>query len=246
MTLSRFDTLEREKIVDWSQKILWSEEGKKARKYLFDNRKISEDAAKTFKLGFVPSTNHQLSNRIIFPIYDTSDHLIALSTRLIDNEKSSLPIYWHEKYNKSLYLYGLNITKNRIRKTAFSIVLEGNFDVLTCYSHGLTNIVGALGHTLSKFHIALLLRYSDKIIIVFDNDENKAGQKGGEKLLSRMKDFQSRLDPDKEYKKQDSLNLLNIGFVEIPEQGDPDDFVRKHGILKFKKLIKIKRDLLNE
>jgi len=132
VAVSQFDIVEREKILTLAQETLWSKPGESGRKYLLETRKIKENTAKRFKLGYVPSNvGHQLANRVIFPIFDSSDNLIALSSRQIDNSKSDLPVYWHERFNKSFYLYGSNVAKQRIREVGFAVIcVEGNQDIL--------------------------------------------------------------------------------------------------------------------
>jgi len=237
--INRFNILEREKIVEWSQKSLWDDEGKNGRNYLFNERDVSATTVRTFKLGYIPANvTHQLANRIIFPIYDASDNLVAVGTRLISGN-SNLPVYWHEQYPKSFYLYGINSAKKRIRETGFTVVCEGNFDVLQCYDKNLRNVVGLMGTTMSEMQISLLLRYCENVIFIFDNDVNLSGQKGCKKVMKKFNSYSSALNARDEYEKRSRIDLLNIGFVQLPDcPSDPDDFIRKNGILPLKKLIK--------
>ncbi len=122
-------------------------------------REIGESTIKKFQIGYVPeNANHQLANRIVFPIFSSRSSVVALSSRWISKKNPFLPIYWHEHYNKSFYLYGLYLAKQRIRETGFCVVVEGNLDVLQCHDKGLTNVVGLLGTSLSDVQLALLLR----------------------------------------------------------------------------------------
>ena len=113
MRLKRFDSLERKKILEKSQECLWSKEGEPGLEYLTQKRNLSIEICKQFQLGFMPSfVPHMLNNRIIFPIIDSSNNLVSLSSRFIgDQSDTSLPVYWHEAYEKSFYLYGVNIAK---------------------------------------------------------------------------------------------------------------------------------------
>jgi DNA primase len=224
---SQFDIVEREKIVKWSIDSLWSKDGIEGREYLFDKRKINEDIAKTFRLGYVPRcAENILAGRIIFPIFDTSNNLISIGSRVIDDEvKTFLPTYWHEVYRKSFYLYGLNFAKDEIRKKGYAVVVEGNFDVITSHKEGMKNTVGLMGTAISEFQIALLLRYCEKVIFVFDKDENKAGEKASERVRKKFGQYNG------------SYSLIDVGFVKLQDFGDPDEFIIKSGILSYKKLI---------
>lgn len=236
LTLPRFDALERDKIVKGAQETLWSDAGKVGREYLLDKRGIKEETAKKFNLGYVPKCSHQLSNRIIFPIYDSTDHLIALSSRKLTDDK---PVYWHERYNKSFYLYGLNISKSRILEKKFVIITEGNIDVLQCHNYGLTNVVGLLGTSISDIQIATLLRYCDRMIFIFDNDENKAGEKAGQRVRDKMKYYSSSYVCQDEYEDNYRGGVLDkIGFVTLTDAKDTDEYIKKFGIMPLKVLIK--------
>lgn len=225
---SQFDIVEREKIFKWSVETLWGQDGLAGREYLIDKRKISEDTAKLFQLGYVPhNANNILAGRIIFPIFDTSDHLIAIGSRAIEAKNSSLPVYWHETYKKSFYLFGMNLTKNHIRQRKHVVVCEGNFDVIKCYDEGLTNIVGLMGTSISNFQIALLLRYCEEAVFIFDNDENKAGEKASVRTKKKFEQYVGT-----------ESALMYTYYIKLEGSKDPDEYVRNYGISSLKKLIK--------
>lgn len=233
----QFNLVERERIFKWSQESLWDKDiGKRGREYLFDKRKISESTAKTFCLGYVPKdANNDLCDRIIFPVFDASNHLIAISSRLVDNNSAGLSVYWHEKYNKSFYLYGINITKDFIRSNKYVIVAEGTVDVLQFYDKGITNVVGLLGSSVSDFQIALLLRYCEKVIFIFDNDENKSGEKAAKRVDEKLKQLSGTAG-----------KLINYGFVKLTQYKDPDEQVKNEGIITLLKDIKaVKKELID-
>jgi len=246
--VSRFDILERKKIIEWSQFTLWNKEGEIGLNYLIQERKLKKETIKKFNLGFVPpDVNHQLANRIIFPIFDSSNHLIAICSRLIHNEKSDLPIYWHEEFNKSFYLYGMNLSKESIRNKKYTIITEGNFDVIKCHDEGLFNVVGLLGSTISDIQLSVILRYCENVIFIFDNDENLSGQKGSAKTKKKIEQYSSVLNSNHEYKNASRLNLLNSYFVSLPNcNTDPDSFIRKHGISSLKSLVRKGIDSIKE
>jgi DNA primase len=219
---SRFNSSDRQKLLEKSQQCLWIEEGKPGMDYLTETRKLSKDVIKLFGLGYIPDyVMHQLAGRIIFPLYDASSNLIVLTSRYIGTEQSSLPVYWHEQYEKSWYLYGCNIAKKSMREKGYILLVEGQCDVLQLHNHGITNVVGLCGTAMSTVQLATMLRYCDEIIVLLDTDENKAGQKAVGKILL-------------------AAHGQKIDAVSLPMGMDPDDVVKKYGTEKLMTKIKEK------
>lgn len=228
--MSRFNSAERQEIVKKSQECLWSSEGSQGLDYLLSTRHLSEDVIRKFKLGFLPpDLRHMLAGRIIFPIEDASGHIVSISTRLIDSTKKNLPVYWHERYEKSFYLYGLFYSKEWLRNWGFAVVAEGQFDVLQLHNHGILNAVGLCGNKMSFMQLSLIYRYCDEVIMLLDKDENRAGQKGVERAL---RDFGKR--------RNERLPIFRdkITSVDFDDNLDPDEFLIKHGAIPLRKLIK--------
>lgn len=194
-----------------------------------EDRGLSEDTIRAFGLGYVPKSvrnvnrvPHECAGRIIFPIYDPYGELVALSTR--DFSEDAKQKFWHERYVKSLYLCGLNVSKPWIIQYNLCILVEGEFDLLTLYNVGLNPVVCSLGTTLSLFQISILKRYCNNYYVVFDGDD--AGSKG----TNRAKKLSRR------------YNLFAFGVnlipVYLPDGTDPDSFVRKQGKQEFVKLLR--------
>lgn len=231
----RFEVVEREDIVNKSQECLYSSKGVPGLNYLTQTRKLSLDTIKDFKLGYIPDIDHQLQNRVIFPIYDTNNNLIAIHSRAINNQEGLLPTYWHESYEKSFYLYGLVNARDDIIKNKFCLITEGQIDVLQLHSNGLKNTVGLFSHNLSEIQFSLVKRYCDKIIILFDTDANQSGQIGAQKTLLKFG----------KYKGEKIVNFKDrISHIDFAENIDPDQYVIKYGIDKLKKIIDEKLEIL--
>jgi DNA primase len=218
----KFSLVERNDIVDKSERCLWTNDGKPGLDYLMNSRVLSVDTIKRFRLGYIPhSVHHQLAGRIIFPLYDPSDNLICISSRDIGIKKTNLPVYWHESYEKSWYLYGIKQAKETILEWRFAIVVEGQIDVLQLHNHDMRNAVGLCGTKLSDMQIAMIHRYCKEIVILLDEDENLSGQKGIKKII----------DDNQGYK------IISASFG---ENTDPDKFIRDKGISVLKKIVKNK------
>ena len=220
---NKFSELEREKILKASVITMQNPEGKIAFDYLINERKLSNKVIEQFEVGYCPQdVNHRLRGRIITPIYDAYKNLIALSTRHLD--KSHSKRFWHESFEKSLYLYGLSYAKKFITKYNRVILVEGEFDVMALHSNGFPMTIGMCGSALTLFQIALLSKYCSYFYLLFDGDA--AGKKSTKRAME---------DYEKYY-----LKSYNIHFIPIylPDNMDPDDTIKKYGKEKLKKKFK--------
>lgn len=149
--------------------------------------------------------------RIIFPIYDLHDNVIAFGGRVMDN---SQPKYLNSPetplFRKWETLYGLNHARDEIRKKGSALIVEGYLDVISCHQRGFCNAVAPLGTALTAGHLERLKRFTKKIIVVFDGDA--AGKAAAGRSLPL---------------------LLGHGFITrvllLPEGDDPDSFLKKTG-----------------
>jgi len=111
--------------------------------------------------------------RIIFPIFDTSGRVIAFSGRIFD-EVPDAPKYLNSPetplFVKSETLYGFDRAKTSIRKRDYTILVEGQMDLLMCHQAGFDNTVASSGTAFTKEHLAKLERLSKRIIFAYDSD----------------------------------------------------------------------------
>ncbi|MFW6173466.1 MAG: toprim domain-containing protein [Elusimicrobiota bacterium] len=216
--------VERKKIVDLAQPTLYSGAGQDALQYLTNERKLAQDVLRVFSVGYVPQSvrnlwgyNHEFSGRIIFPIFDQYNDLVALSSR--DWRENAYMKFFHEQFDKSNYLYGLNVAKKSILKFNKAIVVEGDIDVLMSHQVNLRLTVGVLGSAINLKQIALLSRYCQNILFVFDGD--KAGREALKRVIKLNNDYRLyRYD-------------INIIGVQLPNGYDPDLFIVKEGKDKY-------------
>jgi len=128
-------------------------------------------------------------NRLIIPIIDVYGHPISIIGRCLisENERIRLDInkYTNTFFKKSKCLFGLNFAKDSIRVKNKAYVVEGNFDVIMAYQHGMRNVVASSGAFLSKTQLVLLARYTNDIRLLLDNDS--AGQEASIKILRKYK-----------------------------------------------------------
>jgi DNA primase len=159
-------------------------------------------------------------NRLIFPIFNQRDKVIAFAGRVFDD---SLPKYMNSPetqiYNKSRTLFGLNFAKKDINEKGAAVVVEGYTDLLIPHQNGLRNIIASCGTALTPEHIRILKRHSRNVVMVYDSD--KAGE------MATLRGLDLLLAED-----------MHIGIVQLPKGLDPDSFVREYGIDEFQKLLR--------
>jgi DNA primase len=157
--------------------------------------------------------------RLIFPIENVSGETIAFGGRILDKGE---PKYLNSPespiYIKGKNLYGLNKTKEEIRKKGFALIVEGYFDLISLWNAGIGNVVASLGTALTREHLELLRRYTVEVVALFDPDE--AGRKALDRSLELFL----------------SMNMRARALI-LPGGLDPDDYVKKFGREKLTELI---------
>ncbi|MBL7045421.1 MAG: DNA primase [Parcubacteria group bacterium] len=112
--------------------------------------------------------------RIMFPIKDSAGRVVAFSGRVFEGgENMGKYINSPETplYQKSRILFGYDMAKQTIRKHDFSIVVEGQVDVLMSHQAGFTNTVAISGTALTLEQLTLLKRLSKNVVLAFDSDD---------------------------------------------------------------------------
>lgn len=125
------------------------------------------------------------NHNLIMPYRDVYGNIIAIVGRTIldDDQRKSIdiPKYKNTAFKKGNHLFGLYESKDSIISNNLIFVVEGQFDCISAHDKGLTNIV-ALGSSSMTFdQFALILRYTNNIVLLLDNDE--AGRLGTERIL---------------------------------------------------------------
>ena len=159
-------------------------------------------------------------NRAIFPIMDLRGRVLGFGARVLD---ASLPKYINSPetiiYSKGKNLYGLNFSKDYIKKEKFALIVEGYLDFIIPYQTGVKNIIATLGTSLTTDQIKLLKRSTNTVIMVYDPDE------AGETASLRNLDLFISED-------------VNVYIAELSEGLDPDSYIRKFGAEDFLKRVK--------
>ena len=162
-------------------------------------------------------------NRIIFPIYNDTMKLIGFGGRIIE-ANSDMPKYLNSPdskiFKKGKELYGLYNRGENIRKKGLAILMEGYLDVLTAQKHGFVNSVASLGTAFTDEQAQLLKKYTNNIIIAYDNDE------AGKNAIIKAGNILKKYDFDVKCLVMDG------------NEKDPDEFLRKNGKKKLLRQIK--------
>ena len=166
-----------------------------------DKNKISDFDLK--KLGFISSNDNFLfRNRIMFPILNFRTETIAYGGRALEDFG---PKYLNSSdsvlYKKNRNLYFTTEFISSVKKKGYAILVEGYFDVLSLNQLGYSNSASPSGTALTIQQLEAVSRYTNKILLCFDNDE--AGLKATERVL--------------EIKNQVS-NQLEIHCLNLPEK----------------------------
>ena len=165
-------------------------------------------------------------NRLMFPIMDVTGRIIGFGGRTLGDDSAK---YMNSPatvlFDKSYSLYGLDRARHEISATGTAIVVEGYTDVIMCHQFGITNVVAALGTSLTPGHVRILRRYARKIVLVFDSDVAgiAAANRGLEVCLS---------------------GNIDIKLAFAPGGQDPCDFLLSSGRKAFEKLIEDARDVM--
>ncbi len=124
-------------------------------------------------------------DRLMFPIYDASGNIVGFSGRVIkkdDIRAKYLNTPETPVFKKRFILYGLYQAKKYISKEGFSIIVEGQMDVIASHKAGIKNIVAPLGTGLTQSQLMILKRFASQVVFAFDADE--AGQRSLDRAVS--------------------------------------------------------------
>ena len=190
---------------------------------------------KIMKLGLAKRNENgeiydSFRNRIIFPIYNIEDKIVAFGGRIIE-KNSNLPKYLNSPdspiFKKGRELFGIKYQGGNVKKKGFAILMEGYLDVLTAQKNGFENAVASLGTAFTEEQAQLLKKYTDKILIAYDNDE--AGRNAVIKAGYILKKYDF-----------DIKCLVLKG-----EEKDPDEFLRKNGKKAFIEVVKESKEIFD-
>lgn len=163
-------------------------------------------------------------DRVIFPVQDQSGDVIAFSGRILQKPDPQRPVGKYlnspetEIFNKSKTLFNLAAAKKEIRQQGEVILFEGFMDVISAYQAGVKNGVASMGTSLTEQQVYLLQRITQRLIICYDGDA--PGLKAACRALELLQS-----------------TSLEVGVVILPQNQDPDEFIKSQGAQAFSQLV---------
>lgn len=122
--------------------------------------------------------------RMTVPLMDGAGQVIGFTGRILSDDPKA-PKYLNTPqtliYDKSRHVFGLSQAKEAIRKAEFSVIVEGNLDVVSSHQAGIKNVVASAGTALTEWHLKSLARLSHDVRLSFDAD--KAGLAATERAI---------------------------------------------------------------
>ena len=153
--------------------------------------------------------------RLIFPVLDIQGRPIAFGGRTLKDEDAKyINSPETAAYVKGRNLFGLNLTRDEIRRQEYAILVEGFLDLIVPYQFGVRNVVASLGTALTPEQVKQLGRFARKVVVNYDGD--RAGVQAAKKSIEIL------LAED-----------LEVKVLVLPENADPDEFIRKFGVTEY-------------
>ena len=158
-------------------------------------------------------------DRLMFPIIDVRGNVIAFGGRTLKNDKDTAKYLNSPEsliFNKRKNLFGLNLAKKS--KQGSLLLVEGNIDVVALHQYGFDNAVASLGTSLTEEQAALIARYADQVVLLYDGDA--AGQNATQRAIPILEKAG-----------------LQVKVLQMRDAKDPDEFLKKFGADRFKLLL---------
>ena len=158
-------------------------------------------------------------DRLMFPIIDVRGNVIAFGGRVIKKDSDAAKYLNSPEtliFNKRKNLFGLNLAKKT--KLPYFILVEGNIDVVALHQYGFDNAVASLGTSLTEEQAALLSKYTDQVVLIYDGDN--AGQNATKRAIPILEKAG-----------------IQVKVLQLRDAKDPDEFLKKFGADRFKLLL---------
>jgi len=166
-------------------------------------------------------------DRLMFPIISTMGDTLAFGGRIIEQGE---PKYLNSPetpvFIKGRVLYGLHQTARFIRSEDVALIVEGYMDLVSLFQNGIQNVAATMGTALTADHCRLIKRMTKNVVVLFDGDH--AGVEAAERSLPILL----------------AADIFPKGLT-LPDNMDPDDFVKSKGSIVLKEMIEKAPDLFS-
>lgn len=161
--------------------------------------------------------------RVLFPISDHRGRVISFGGRILEgqgpsNEAKYINTRETPLFVKGRTIYGLHHAGPAIKSAGEAVLLEGYLDVVASHQHGLVNAVAPLGTALTGDHLAVIRKYGERAVLVFDGDA--AGDSAAQRVVELC------IGDD-----------IRVKVVALPRGDDPDTYLHREGPTAFRKLV---------
>lgn len=163
----------------------------------------------------------RFNSRIIFPLRNEYGDVVGFSGRILPGSKYAddhpdTPKYLNSPetkiFEKSKFLFNLDVAKQEVRKAKEIVLFEGFMDVIAAAETGIHNGVASMGTSLTEEQIHMLNKQTRNILIVYDGDE--AGQKATKRAIEKI---------------LAQAPKQKVAVVLLPNKLDPDEYIQKFG-----------------
>jgi len=158
-------------------------------------------------------------DRLMFPIIDVRGNVIGFGGRIMKNDPNAAKYLNSPEtmiFNKRKNLFALNLAKKS--KLGYLILVEGYMDAIALHQYGFDCAVASLGTALTEDGAALLSRYTDQVVLIYDGDN--AGQNATKRAIPILEKAG-----------------LQVKVLQMRDAKDPDEFLKKFGADRFKLLL---------
>lgn len=185
------------------------------------------DASGLVKRGERGSFYDAFRNRLMVPIRDVSGNVVAFGGRDLSGQDVAKYINSPETavYKKSRILYGLYEAREAMRHEKRVLLVEGYFDLMRCFDAGICNVVASCGTALTTEQANLIRRYVPEVVVVFDGDA--AGVRAALRGIAIL-----------------TAAGLTVRAMVLPDNKDPDDFIREQGVEPFRAMLESAQDIV--
>jgi DNA primase len=220
--------------------VLWSMPAGEKGRALLESRRVSEETARRFQLGYAPAGrgfaeylrakkrslqdaqeaglmrrdgSDFFAERLVIPIRDERGQPLAFTARTVraDEQRKYINSPETPAYIKGRVIFGLDLARDEITKHGHAVLMEGQFDVITAHQFGVQNAIASSGTALTDDQVRLIKRFTDELLLVFDAD--RAGRAAAFKAIELASGHQMR---------------TRVATITPPAK-DPDEFLRAAG-----------------
>jgi DNA primase len=219
--------------------VLWSTPAGEPGRRLLADRKVGEETARRFQLGYAPAGRgfaeylrakkrsladaqdaglmrrdgtDFFAQRLVIPIRDDRGQPLAFTARTVraDEQKKYINSPETAAYVKGRVIFGLDLAKDEIARRGHAVLMEGQFDVITAHQFDVKNAVASSGTALTEDQVRLLKRFTDELLLVFDSD--RAGRAAAFKAVEVT-----------------AAHQMRTRVATLVGAKDPDEFLRAAG-----------------